>query len=108
MFLTVCPNPCCQEPRYDQCKLAKSNGKDKVPQKVFTTFALGPQLQAEWKNPQTAERMLYWWRVRDMVFFELFLVIFHDFLCCFTPPTFFSLSFTLRNKDKTRAIIPMT
>ena len=41
-------------------------------------------------------------------FFELFLVIFHDSLCCFTPPMFFSLSFTLQRKDNTRAIDPIT
>jgi hypothetical protein len=57
--LEVCPYSKCQEPRYDQDKLTRSNGKNKVPRKVFTTFALGPQLQAQWKNPQTAERMLY-------------------------------------------------
>ena len=59
--LEVCPDPRCWEPRYDQHKLTKSNGKVKVPQKVFTMFALGPQLQAEWKNPQAAEGMLYRW-----------------------------------------------
>ena len=37
-----------------------------------------------------------------------FFVIFHDFLCYFTLPTFFSLRFTLPRKDKTRAIDLMT
>ena len=49
--------PLCGEYRYDQKHLRKS--KKKVPQKVFTTFPLGPQLQARWRNPQMAEKMLY-------------------------------------------------
>lgn len=51
--------PLCHEPRYDQDTLEKSGGKKKVPRKVFTTFPFGPQLQARWKNPHTAEQMLY-------------------------------------------------
>ena len=57
--LDMCPDPSCQEPRYNQHKLAKSGGKNKVPRKVFTMFTLGPQLQVSWKNPQMAEKMLY-------------------------------------------------
>ena len=37
-------------------------------------------------------------------FFKLFPCHLHDFLGCFTPPTFFSLSFTLPRKDNTHAI----
>ena len=53
--------PYCQEPRYDQRELAGSNGKKKVPRKSFTTFPLGPQIQARWRNPQTAQHMSYRW-----------------------------------------------
>ena len=55
--LEECPR--CYKPRYNQEELRKSNGKKKVPQKVFTTFPLGPQLQARWKSPQMAQQMFY-------------------------------------------------
>ena len=50
--------PYCHEPRYNQHELVK---KEKIPRKVFTTFALGPQIQARWRNPQTAQKMSYRW-----------------------------------------------
>ena len=55
--LEVCPS--CGERRYDQQALEESDGKRKVPRKVFTTFPVGPQLQARWKYSQTAESMFY-------------------------------------------------
>ena len=51
--------PVCELPRYDQEKLRRSNGKTKVPRKVFTTFPLGPQLQARWRSPEMAKGMNY-------------------------------------------------
>ena len=45
-FSEMADCPYCSEPRYDQHKLVKT--KKKVPRKVFTTFALGPQVQARW------------------------------------------------------------
>ena len=57
--LEECPRPRCREPRYDQQKLRESNGKNKVPRKVFTTFPLGPQLQSRWKSPEMAQKMFY-------------------------------------------------
>ena len=58
--LETCPS--CGESRYDQQKLEESDGALKVPRKVFTTFPVGPQLQARWKSPRTAEKMSYRWR----------------------------------------------
>ena len=55
--LENCPR--CSQSRYDEAKLAKSGGKKKVPRKVFTTFPIGPQLQARWRSPETAEKMHY-------------------------------------------------
>ena len=49
----------CEEPRYDPDKLEKSGGKTKVPRKRFTTFPVGPQIQAHWKHPETAKKMFY-------------------------------------------------
>ena len=57
--LEECPRPRCHQPRYDQDELKKSNGKKKVPRKVFTTFAVGPQLQSRWKSPEMAQKMFY-------------------------------------------------
>ena len=51
--------PYCHEPRYDQRELAASGGRRKIPRKAFTTFALGPQIQARWRNAQTAQGMSY-------------------------------------------------
>ena len=51
--------PYCHEPRYDQRELEASGGRKKVPRKAFTTFPLGPQIQARWRNYQTAQRMSY-------------------------------------------------
>jgi hypothetical protein len=51
--------PICEAPRYDPDKLEKSEGEVKVPQNQFTTFLPGPQIQARWKHPETAQKMLY-------------------------------------------------
>ena len=40
-------------------KLAKSNGRTKIPQKPFTTFPPGPQLKSLWKSPKVARKMHY-------------------------------------------------
>ena len=57
--LEHCPR--CGKPCYDQRKLKESEGLNKVPQKVFTTFPVGPQLQAHWKSAEMAEKMFYHW-----------------------------------------------
>ena len=59
MHLESCPH--CGEPCYNQKELTESDGLRKVPRKVFTTFPIGPQLQAHWKHPQTARDMFYQW-----------------------------------------------
>lgn len=55
--LEQCPR--CGKSRYDEEELRKSHGKKKVPQKVFTTFPLGPQIQSRWKSPEMAQKMFY-------------------------------------------------
>lgn len=44
--LDTCPE--CQEPRYNQVKLNKSNGRIKHPRAVFHTIPISPQLQSLW------------------------------------------------------------
>ena len=51
--------PICKAPCYDPDKLEKSEGELKVPQNQFTTFLPGPQIQACWKHPEMAQKMLY-------------------------------------------------
>ena len=51
--------PICSQPRYNPDELRRSNGKTKIPQKVFTTFPLGPQLQSRWRSPEVARDMHY-------------------------------------------------
>ena len=58
--LEHCPE--CGAAWYEDKELEESNGKRKVPQKVFTMFPVGPQLQAHWKHLQTAKAMHYWWK----------------------------------------------
>ena len=47
--LDCCPK--CGESRYNEKELTESEGRRKVPRQVFTTFPIGPQIQARWKNP---------------------------------------------------------
>ncbi|KIK33171.1 hypothetical protein CY34DRAFT_18537 [Suillus luteus UH-Slu-Lm8-n1] len=53
----MCPE--CSQHHFDQIKFMKSNGCIKNPQAVFHTISIGPQLQALWRNPESAEKMHY-------------------------------------------------
>ena len=55
--LESCPR--CGQPRYDPDKLEKSGGKIKVPRRKFAMFPVGLQIQAHWKYPEMAKKMLY-------------------------------------------------
>ena len=57
--LENCPAEECSEPCYDQDKYQASGGKNKVARRKFTMFPPGPQIQARWNHPETAEKMLY-------------------------------------------------
>ena len=60
--------PLCHEARYNEEELARSNGKKKVPRKVFTTLPLGPQLQSRWRSPEMAKKMHYrWTKTQDLL-----------------------------------------
>ena len=58
-FAELESRPLCEAPRYDPDKLEKSGGDLKVPQKEFTTFLAGLQIQGCWKHPDTAKKALY-------------------------------------------------
>ena len=60
-YLNMDHCPRCGEPRYKQKDLDETGGHRKVPRQVFTTFPVGPQLQARWKHPQMAKDMFYRW-----------------------------------------------
>ena len=55
--LTECPR--CGKTRWDEAKLEATNGRVKIPAKRFTTLPLGPQLQAMYRNPESARDMRY-------------------------------------------------
>jgi len=57
--LSRCPD--CVEFRYKEKEFEDSGGQVKIPQKVFTTFPAGPQLQARWKRAWMAKEMFYRW-----------------------------------------------
>ena len=57
--LENCPK--CGAPRYKEKELKESGGENKIPRKVFSTFPVGPQIQARWKDPRTAHDMRYRW-----------------------------------------------
>jgi hypothetical protein len=50
--LIVCP--ICSSSHWDQARLHASNGHEKVATKKFVTIPLGPQLQALYRNPESA------------------------------------------------------
>jgi hypothetical protein len=55
--LSTCP--VCSESRYDQYHLEASSGKDKIPQQEFHTIPIGSQLQALYREPDSATRAHY-------------------------------------------------
>jgi hypothetical protein len=61
--LEKCPK--CGVSRY---KEDESGGEKKTPRKVFTTFPVGPQVQARWKNPRAAADMRYRWEKTKEIF----------------------------------------
>jgi hypothetical protein len=63
--------PICDEPRYDLIQLQRSRGRIKHPRQVFHTFPIGPQLQALWRHPDSAELMQYRKRRTEQVFEEV-------------------------------------
>ena len=81
--LESCPR--CGEGRYKEKDLEDSGGERKVPRKVFTTFPVGPQIQARWKDPQTAKDMSYRWEKTQELWheranFETFPGLYDDIL----------------------------
>jgi hypothetical protein len=55
--LEICP--LCDKSHWDQEKLRASNGHSKVVAQKFTTIPLGPQLQALYRDPDSAHNMQY-------------------------------------------------
>ncbi|KAG1838385.1 hypothetical protein DFJ58DRAFT_718750 [Suillus subalutaceus] len=55
--LEICP--LCDKSRWDQGKLRATNDRSKVAAQKFTTIPLGPQLQAMYRDPDSARHMQY-------------------------------------------------
>ena len=67
--LEQCPE--CQEHRYDQIQFTRSSGRVKAPRAVFNTIPIGPQLQALYRNPQTATKLHYRYERTQQILEEL-------------------------------------
>lgn len=61
----------CSKPHYDPIKFANSQGKEKVPYLVTTSFPLGPQLQALYRDTKSVEEMEYRQQQTQKIFDEL-------------------------------------
>jgi hypothetical protein len=57
--LDRCPYPKCGEHRYDQEILRVTKGQSRIPRRQFYSLLVGPQLQAQWTDPETARAMRY-------------------------------------------------
>ena len=58
-FSTLEHCPSCRKPRYKEQRQGSSTRHPKVPNHVFHTIPLGPQIQALWSSPDGVEDMLY-------------------------------------------------
>ena len=70
-FMELQSCPICSEPRYDQFRLEASNGKEKVPRQEFHTIPVGPQLQALYRESESASHAHYLHEERSRVLTEI-------------------------------------
>ena len=63
--------PTCSESRYDQFRLEVSSGRDRIPRQQFHTIPIGPQLQALYRDPESAKRAHYLREERSRILAEL-------------------------------------
>lgn len=63
--------PICSEPRYDRFRLESSSGRDRIPRQEFHTIPIGPQLQALYREPESASHAHYLRRERSRVLVEI-------------------------------------
>ena len=67
--LDTCPT--CGEPRYDPIQLAASGGKKQVARQQFHTIPIGPQLQALWRDADSALNLRYREEITTEILAEL-------------------------------------
>ena len=70
-FLDLDACPVCSEPRYDQFKLQASGGKERVPRQEYHTIPIGPQIQALYRDRESATHGQYLCREREHVLLEI-------------------------------------
>ncbi|KAI9433272.1 hypothetical protein H4582DRAFT_1769973, partial [Lactarius indigo] len=63
--------PMCSEVRYDQFRLEASSGTEKIPWQEFHTIPIRPQLQALYRDPESARRAHYLCEERSRVLTEI-------------------------------------
>lgn len=80
--LEACPK--CSQSRYDEFRLQASSGTEKIPRKEFHTIPMGPQLQALYRDPDSARCAHYLREERSKVVAEIdrrgFLEAYSDIL----------------------------
>lgn len=67
--LTHCPE--CGKCRYEEVKFVESDGEIRFPRKRFSSIPVGPQLQALYRDPKSADAMRYRERRTQEIFDEL-------------------------------------
>jgi len=70
-FLGLDSCPTCSEPRYDQFRVEITSGKEKVARQQFHTIPIGPQLQALYRDPQSATYAHYLCQERSHILQEI-------------------------------------
>ncbi|KAG2064175.1 hypothetical protein BDR04DRAFT_1035995 [Suillus decipiens] len=63
--------PLCGTSRWDQAKMQASGGRQKVSAQTFVTIPIGLQLQAVYRNPESAQDMHYLHDRTQQIFAEL-------------------------------------
>ena len=63
--------PYCGMERYDEERLCRSGGKEKVPKHRFSTLPIGPQLQTLWRSESGAQGLRYHRERTAQIFAEL-------------------------------------
>jgi len=70
-FLNLEACPICSQPRYDQFRLQASGGKERVPRQEYHTIPIGPQIQALYRDRESATHAQYLRKERERVLLEI-------------------------------------
>jgi hypothetical protein len=71
LFLQLATCPVCSEPQYNEHQLESSHGKELIPRQEFHTIPIGPQLQALYRDPESATHAHYLCEERSCILSEV-------------------------------------